>query len=198
MSKLILASSSPRRKDLLAQIGVYPDVIDSPEVDESVAKGENHKEYALRMAKEKAYRIYGQYKGDFILAADTVVVCRRKILSKAFDNACVSNYLRTLSGRRHEVLTAVVVIAPCGKIVKKVVSAKVKFKSLCEFEIEQYLESGEGTGKAGGYAIQGLAASFVKNINGSYSAIVGLPLYETNNLLTGLGYTKREFNEQDK
>lgn len=187
MPKLILASASPRRKDLLQQIGVVPDVIDASDIDEQIIKREKPRQYVKRMAEEKARCVSGKYPKDFILAADTIVVCGSKILPKAKNAQQVAQYLTLLSGRQHTVMTAICVITPDGKLVTKVASSKIRFKSLSQEEVALYASCKEGEGKAGGYAIQGAADAFVKSINGSYSNVVGLPLYEVKNLLTGLG-----------
>ena len=183
MARLILASSSPRRKELLAQVGIVPDVIELSDVDETLYDNEEPRHYVLRVAKAKAIAISEKNKSDLILAADTIVVCGGKVLAKAESNIDVEKYLNKLSGRQHTVITSVCVVVPLGKILTKIVTTKVKFKRLSKIEIKEYLKSGEGIGKAGGYAIQGIAGSFVKNINGSYSAVVGLPLYETISML---------------
>lgn len=191
MPQLILASASPRRKDLLAQAGIVPDSIISADIDETPLKGELPREYALRVACEKASKIRENNKSSFIISADTVVFCGRTIFPKAENNEQVKTCLQKLSGRSHSVLTAVCVISPEGKESIKLIATKVIFKRLSTEEITNYINSGEGVGKAGGYAIQGLAGCFVKSINGSYSSIVGLPLCETVNMLTGLGYVKK-------
>lgn len=185
---LILASASPRRKDLLVQAGISPDKIESADIDETPKKDENPRQYALRMAVEKAEIIAAKHKNAFILAADTVVICRRKIMPKAEDAGQVEYCMKELSGRQHTVITAICIITPEQKQVAKISVTKIKFKTLTKGEISSYVKSREGIGKAGGYGIQGRADIFVKNINGSYSNVVGLPLYETKNLLEGLGY----------
>lgn len=190
MPRLILASASPRRKDLLAQAGISPDLIVSADIDESPLKKELPRVYTMRMAQEKAHKVKQGYESAFIISADTVVSCGRTILPKAENTKQVQECLKILSGRSHTVLTAVCVINPEGKESLKIISTKVSFKRLSTAEIENYLKSNEGIGKAGGYAIQGLAGCFVNNINGSYSSIVGLPLCETVNMLTGLGYAR--------
>lgn len=191
MPRLILASGSPRRKDLLTQAGISPDLVISADIDESPLKKELPRVYTMRMAQEKARKVRLTNDSDFIISADTVVCCGRTILPKAGDSSQVKQCLKILSGRSHRVLTAVCVINPQGKESLKIISTKVAFKRLSNAEIEHYINSQEGIGKAGGYAIQGLAGCFVNNINGSYSSIVGLPLCETVNMLTGLGYAKK-------
>jgi septum formation protein len=188
MSKLILASASPQRQELLKQIGITPDLVIPSEINETQLKNELPRQYAMRVAEQKAMAIAKSNPGDFILSADTIVYCGRKILPKANNDADVKKFLKALSGKQHSVLTAVCVISSAGKAAAKLVVTRVKFKVLSAAEIEVYIKSGEGIGKAGGYAIQGMAGAFVKNINGSYSGVVGLPLYETTNLLLGMGY----------
>lgn len=186
--KLILASASPRRKELLSQIGISPDIISPSDIDETPKKQERPLQYARRIALGKAEKCALSNAGHFVLSADTVVACGIRILPKAENNEDVRKCLELLSGRQHNVITAVVVISPMGKISCRDVVTKVTFKKLSAVEINDYISSDEGIGKAGGYAIQGLAGSFVKNINGSYSSVVGLPLYEVKNMLNGLGY----------
>jgi len=185
---LILASASPRRKDLLLQIGITPDEIISADIDETPLKKELPSSYALRLAAEKASKVRSSNKISFIIAADTVVSCGRTILPKAESPEQVKECLQILSGRSHCVITAICVINPEGRESLRYISTKVRFKRLSAQEIDMYVKSSEGLGKAGGYAIQGIAGCFVKNINGSYSNIVGLPLFETMNSLNGLGY----------
>ncbi len=188
---LILASSSPRRKELLLNIGISPDKIIAADINETPLKKELPRIYALRMAQSKALKIRALEKNSFILAADTIVTCGRTILPKAESAEMVQKCLEILSGRSHMVMTAICVINPDGRQAIKLVTARVVFKLLSKLEINKYVTNGEGIGKAGGYAIQGHAGCFVKTINGSYSSIVGLPLYETMNMLTGLGYDKK-------
>jgi septum formation protein len=182
---LILASASPRRAALLAQAGIVPIRIVAPDVDETPKKQEFPRLYALRMAVAKAAAVAAQERDGLILAADTVVVCGRRILPKAETPDEVERCLRLLSGRRHQVLTALALIAPNAKPRTRVVTTRVAFKVLTAREIADYVASGEGEGKAGGYAIQGRAEALVKFINGSYSNVVGLPLYETVAMLGG-------------
>lgn len=183
--RLVLASASPRRRALLAQIGVVPDRIVAPEIDETPAPGELPRDYARRMAEEKAAAVQG---GDaLVLAADTVVSAGRRILDKPADAAGAVAALMLLSGRRHRVSTAVCLRGP-GRVARRLVETRVRFKRLSDAEISAYIRSGEWRGKAGGYAIQGIAAAFVPEIYGSYTNVVGLPLTETANLLAGMGY----------
>lgn len=184
----VLASASPRRLDLLAQIGLVPDAVDPAELDETPRKGELPAAYAARVAAEKAAAVAARHPAAFVLAADTVVACGRRILPKTESPAEVRQCLRLLSGRRHRVLGAVALIAPDGTDRARLVTTAVTFKRLTKQEIALYLASGEWHGKAGGYAIQGLAAAFARFISGSYSNVVGLPLAETYAVLTGAGF----------
>lgn len=188
MPKLILASQSARRISLLQQVAITPDLVTPADIDETPLKTELPRRYAMRMAQEKARIVSQKNQGDLVLAADTVVACGRRILPKAENDQQVRDCLNILSGRQHTVITAICVVSTNGKIVTKSVETKVKFKKLSAQEINDYIVSLEGIGKAGGYAIQGLAGAFVKSLNGSYSAVVGLPLCETLGLLTGLGW----------
>ena len=185
---LILASASPRRANLLAQAGIVPQLIIAPDVDEIPAKGELPRACALRLACEKARRVAQSQDAVFVLAADTVVAAGRRILPKAETPAAIEKCLLLLSGRRHQVITAVALMLPDGKLLSRAVMTRVSFKRLGAGEIAGYVASGEGVGKAGGYAIQGRAEAFVRGINGSYSNVVGLPLYETVALLHGAGW----------
>lgn len=195
MSLLILASASPRRAALLAQIGLTPDLIRAADIDETPKARELPRAYAARMAKEKAAACWNAMsEGDraqtpVVLAADTVVSAGRRILPKAHDAADVVRCLTLLSGRRHTVITAVALLRDGHKVKIKRVETKVQFRRLTPAEIKAYAALDEGWGKAGGYAIQGRAALFVKGINGSYTNVVGLPLNETHALLTGAGFT---------
>jgi septum formation protein len=182
---LILASASPRRLDLLRQIGIDPDAVDPAEIDESVRPRELPAPHALRLAREKARAVAGRHPGAFILGADTVVACGRRVLPKAEDELVARQCLELLSGRRHCVHGAVALIEPGGRLTERRVETTVAFKRLAAAEIAAYLASGEWHGKAGGYAIQGRAARFVRWISGSYSNVVGLPLFETASLLEG-------------
>ncbi len=169
---------------LLRQIGIEPARIAAPEIDETPAKGEPPRAFARRMALEKLT----PEPGAFVIAADTVVAAGRRMLHKTESREEAALYLRLLSGRRHRVHSAVAVAAPDGRIACRVVDTAVGFARLDEAQIHAYLESREWQGKAGGYAIQGLAASFIDFISGSYSGVVGLPLHETSTLLRGLGW----------
>ncbi len=212
---LVLASASPRRAGLLAQAGIVPARIMAPDVDETPLKSELPRAYVLRMATLKCEAVAklvftppleagsirrslgeggsGRGEGEgaeraLILAADTVVALGRRILPKAVDADEVERCLKLLSGRRHQVLTALALAVGNEKIRTRIVTTRVAFKVLTPAEIADYLASGEGEGKAGGYAIQGRAEAFVRFINGSYSNVVGLPLYETVSLLSGSSY----------
>jgi septum formation protein len=184
---LVLASASPRRLELLAQIGLTPDLIDPAEIDETPLPGETARLLALRLAREKAAAVAARRPGAVVLAADTVVAVGRRMLAKPADAADAARMLGLLSGRAHRVLTAVAVAAP-GRSAARLSETRVRFKRLTEREMGAYLASGEWTGKAGAYGVQGRAGAFVAALNGSYTGVVGLPLYETRALLTGLGF----------
>ena len=185
---LVLASESPRRKSLLAQAGIIPAAVIPADIDESVLKAEAPRHYAARMAAAKARAVAGIHDG-FVLAADTVVACGRRILPKAQTDNDVRKCLGLLSGRRHQVLTAVALIARDGRLHTRLVMTRVSFLRLTKDQIEAYVQCREGVGKAGGYAIQGRAEIFVKEISGSYSNVVGLPLAQTVQLLAGCGFS---------
>ena len=184
---LILASSSPRRRDLLARLGIEPSRISSPDIDEMPQKGEVPRVYALRMAEEKAVAV-ARDEGEIILAGDTTVAVGRRILQQAADADMQRKFLNLLSGRRHHVLSAVAVIDTNGRMRSSICDSIVRFKRLSPEEIESYIESGEGLGKAGGYAIQGRAEALIDWMAGSHSGVIGLPLYETRALLRASGY----------
>ncbi|MFZ5728389.1 Maf family protein [Phenylobacterium sp.] len=186
--RLVLASASPRRLDLLNQIGVTPDLVMASNVDEAPRSGETPRALAERLAREKAAALAPAHPDALVLAADTVVAVGRRILPKAEDDAEVRACLRLLSGRSHRVYTGVAVAAPGERHASRLVETRLRFKRLDAFEIDAYVASREGLGKAGGYGIQGRAGAFVTSLQGSYPAVVGLPLYETLNLLRGLGY----------
>ena len=188
--RLVLASASPRRLDLLAQIGVTPDFVEAAEIDETPLPNETPRLLANRLACAKAGKVAVVHPDVYVLAADTVVAVGRRILPKAANAQEVRACLTLLSGRAHKVLTAVAVQAPGGRIATRLVETRLHLKRLTSVEIEAYAQGGEGVGKAGGYGIQGYAGAFVMAIEGSYPAVVGLPLYETLNLLTGLGYRR--------
>jgi septum formation protein len=184
----VLASASPRRLELLRQVGIVPDVIDPANLDETPRKGELPAAHAVRLAEEKARAVIPRHPGAFILAADTVVACGRRILPKTEDEASARFCLDLLSGRRHRVHGGIALASPDGRLVLRRVDSQVAFKRLSEPEIAAYLRSGEWCGKAGGYAIQGQAAVLVRWLCGSYSNVVGLPIFETAQLLAGRGY----------
>ena len=184
---LVLASASPRRLDLLRQIGIVPGAVDPAELDETPRKDELPLPHAARLAEEKARAVAARHPGKFILAADTVVAAGRRILPKAEDERTARRCLSLLSGRRHRVHGGVALLTPEGKLLTRTVSTILTFKCLDHGEVETYIASGEWHGKAGGYAIQGLAAVYVRALSGSYSNVVGLPLYETAALLKGVG-----------
>lgn len=188
--RLVLASASPRRLDLLRQIGLTPDAVEAADLDEAPKPDETPRRLALRLAQAKAAHVAAGAPDAFVLAADTVVAVGRRVLPKAEDADQVRDCLRLLSGRAHRVLTGVAATAPGGRTVSRLVESRVHFKRLSPADLEAYLACGEGIGKAGGYAIQGHAGALVISLQGSYSGVVGLPLYETANLLAGLGYRR--------
>lgn len=185
--KLILASSSPRRRDLLARLAVVPDRVASPNINETPRKGEVPRVYALRMAEEKAQAV-SRGDGEIVIAGDTTVAVGRRILQQAADADMQRGFLQLLSGRRHHVLSAVAVIDTEGRMRSRISDSIVRFKRLGADEIDAYIDSGEGLGKAGGYAIQGRAEALIDWMAGSHSGVIGLPLYETRTLLRASGY----------
>lgn len=192
-SVLVLASASPRRVSLLAQIGITPNKICPADIDETPLPAEIPRDHAKRLAREKAQKIFQSLDGDiltnrYILAADTVVGVGRRILPKAETRQQAEHCLSLMSGRGHRVFTAVALVPSSGVILSRVVETRLTMKSLSAREIHDYLESAEWQGKAGGYGIQGFAESFISKLVGSYSNVVGLPLFETRNLLVGAGY----------
>jgi septum formation protein len=188
---LVLASASERRIDLLRQIGIAPDRIEPPDIDEAPRQGELPSVHAMRLAEEKARAVMPRHPGAYILAADTVVACGRRILPKPFDPATARRCLELLSGRRHRVHSGIALAGPDNRLTLRRVESQVAFKRLSEAEIAAYLCCGEWLGKAGGYAIQGRAAALIRWMSGSYSNVVGLPLFETAQLLAGRGYRPR-------
>jgi septum formation protein len=193
-AKLVLASGSPRRLALINQASIEPDALRPVDIDETPKRGELPRACATRLARSKAeaalalLRLDDELKGSFVVAADTVVAVGRRILPKAelLDEA--AQCLRLLSGRNHRVHTAVCLVTPKETFRQRHVETRVRFKRLSDEDIEAYLASGEWRGKAGGYAAQGIAGTFIVKIVGSYSGIVGLPLYETVSMLGGEGY----------
>jgi septum formation protein len=189
MTRLILASASPRRLDLLRQIGVAPDAVSPADIPEEPAKGETPPQHAMRLAKAKACAVAARDPDAIVLAADTVVACGRRILPKAEDRETARLCLALLSGRRHRVHGGIVAAAQ-GRQMTRLVTTIVTFKRLTDDEIAAYLDSGEWHGKAGGYAIQGRAGAFARALNGSYTNVVGLDLFATAALLRGIGWLK--------
>ncbi|HLG89175.1 MAG TPA: nucleoside triphosphate pyrophosphatase [Alphaproteobacteria bacterium] len=189
---MILASASPRRLDLLRQIGIEPDAADPAGIDESIGRNELPGPHALRLATEKARAVAARHPGALVLAADTVVACGRRLLPKAEDEATARRCLALLSGRRHRVYGGIALIAPDGREPSRLVLSQVAFKRLTAQEIDRYIRSGEWQGKAGGYAIQGLAAAYIRSLSGSYSNVVGLSVYDVQQMLTGLGWRPSE------
>jgi septum formation protein len=195
--KLVLASASPRRLALLQQAGIEPDALLPADVDETPLKNEGAKELARRLARAKAEvarktaRNQGDLKDAYILSADTVVVVGRRVLPKAEVADEAAACLRLLSGRQHKVLTSICLVTPKDAVRERIVETRVRFKRLSRDEFERYLASGEWRGKAGGYAIQGFAGTFVVKLVGSYTNVVGLPLYEAVGLLDGEGFPVR-------
>jgi len=184
--KLVLGSGSPRRKELLAQLGIVPDLILPPDIDEDPRKGELPRPYALRLAQEKAMAVPAGPE-DVVLCADTTVALGRRILGKPADAGEAAEFLTALGGRRHQVITAIAVRKGDRMLSRESLST-VKMKRLSDAELNAYLTSGEWQGKAGGYGIQGLAGAFIPWISGSFTGIMGLPVAETAALLTAIGY----------
>lgn len=190
--RLVLASSSPRRRELLTQIGLAPDSIVCPDIDETLYRGELPRQHAERLADEKltAGQSLDNQEGAFVLAADTVVAMGRRVLPKAEDTATARDCLERLSGRRHRVYGGIALSSPDGHRVARLATTIVRFKRLSTSEIDAYLAGGDWRGKAGGYAIQGMAARFIPWINGSYSNVVGLALHDVAAMLEGLGFRR--------
>ncbi len=186
--RLVLASASPRRLDLLARIGLAPDAIDPAELDETPLKDEAPRAHALRLARAKALAVAERHAGCIVLAADTVVGAGRRILPKAEDEDTARTCLALLSGRRHHVYTAIAMIDATGKLRERLSDTRLSFAVLTPATIDAYVAGGEWRGKAGGYAIQGRAEAFVRDLSGSHSGVVGLPLFETRNLLRSAGF----------
>jgi septum formation protein len=186
--RLILASASPRRLDLLARIGVVPDAVIPADIDESVPKGELPRDHALRLAREKAVAVAARESDALVLAADTVVALGRRILPKVEDEQTLRACMKLLSGRRHRVLTAIALAAPGQPLRTRLVETIIAMKALSDEEIDFYAAHGEWRGKAGGYALQGYGEVYVRFLAGSYSNVVGLPVAETRNLLKAAGH----------
>ena len=182
---LTLASASPRRRELIARLGIVPDAIVSADIDETPHEDELPRVYAARMAREKALAVEA---AGCVLAGDTVVAAGRRILPKAEDEATARKCLRLLSGRRHRVLSAIALRSPDGVLRERISETLVIFKRLSDEEIDAYISGNEWEGKAGGYAIQGSAEGLIRRIDGSHSGVVGLPLYETRTLLQSAGF----------
>lgn len=189
-SKIILASASPRRVDLLAQIGIVPDQITPADIDETPLKGEHPKNLAKRLSIQKAQKIFEANKDAFVLAADTTVACGARLMDKPKDADDARRILNILSGRRHRVYGGICVMAPSGKMISRLCETVVITRRLSKNDIEKYIESCDWEGKAGAYAIQGVASSFIKYIAGSYSNIIGLSLYDVSRMLETAGYKK--------
>ncbi len=187
-ASLVLASASPRRLELLAQAGIAPDVVDAADIDESTLKNETPRLLALRLAGEKARVVAGRRPGAYVLGADTIVAVGRRVLGKPADEAEARRMLRLLSGRGHRVYTGVTVVAPDGREASRLGEARVKFKRFGPEDMAALISSGEWRGVAGAYRIQGRAGALVTGLIGSYTAVVGLPLYEAAGLLAGLGW----------
>lgn len=187
---LILASASPRRKELLALIGVAPDEVIAADIDETPQKAELPSPLVVRLATGKAERVASDHPDAFVLGSDTVVAVGRRILPKPEDANEARNFLKLLSGRSHRVWSGVALVKPDGSVLTRSVETRVKVRRLDDASLDEYIASEEWAGKAGAYAIQGLFAKHIVSIIGSYTNIVGLPLYETSNLLTGAGWQK--------
>ncbi len=187
---LVLASASPRRLDLLRQVGLEPDHVVPADLDESPRAQETPRQLALRLAQAKAQLVAGQWPGAFVIGADTVVALGRRVFGKPQDEPEARHMIGRLSGRAHRVLTAVAVAAPDGRVASRLSESRIAFKRLTPTELDDLIACEEWRGAAGGYRIQGRAAGCVINLQGSYSGVVGLPLYETLALLGGLGFRR--------
>jgi len=193
---LVLASASPRRLDLLRQIGAEPDQVDPADIDETPGRDETPRRLALRLALGKASTVAARHPDAFVLGSDTLVAVGLRILNKPEDEAEARRMLALLSGRTHKVLTGVAVIAPGGRTASRLVETKVRFKRLSAEETDDFIAAGDWRDAAGGYKIHQRAGGFVTDLSGSYSAVVGLPLYETRMLLEGLGWRPSRPNTQ--
>lgn len=185
---LILASASPRRLELLAQIGIVPDQVEPSDIDETPMASETPRQVAARLALAKATAVAAGRPDAYVLAADTVVAVGRRLLGKPATTDEATSMLTLMSGRNHRVFTGVAVAAPAGRTASRVSESRVAFKRLSQADLASLIDNGEWRGVAGGYRIQGRAGALISHLIGSYSGVVGLPLYETVNLLTGLGY----------
>jgi len=186
--RFILASASPRRRELLGRLGVVPDATIPADIDETPLKGELPAAYVQRVAAQKAAALAAEHQGAFILSGDTTVAAGRRILPKTEEEAEARRCLALLSGRRHKVLSAVTLVAPDGTARHRLSTSLVAFKRLTLQEVDDYIAGGEWRGKAGGYAIQGRAEALIRWMSGSYSGVMGLPLFETRSLLISAGY----------
>ncbi len=187
---LVLASASPRRLELLRQVGVEPDLVDPADIDETPLKDETPRRLVARLALGKAQAVAGRRAGAYVLAADTIVAVGRRILNKPTDEADARRMLDLVSGRAHRVLTGVAVIAPDGRVGQRLSETRLQFKRLTKGEIDAFIASGEWRDAAGGYKIHQRAGAFCLSLSGSFTGVVGLPLYETLALLEGLGYRR--------
>ena len=185
---LVLASASPRRLELLRQVGIEPDRVDPADIDETPLRDETPRRLVARLALGKAQAVAARHPAAHVLAADTIVAVGRRILGKPQDEADARRMLTLLSGRPHKVLTGVAVIAPGGRTASRVVESRITFKRITDRELDAFIAGGDWTDASGGYKIHRLAGAFVTDISGSYTSVVGLPLYETLNLLGGLGW----------
>lgn len=185
---LILASASPRRLELLAQIGVIPDAVIAAEVDETPLKDETPRRLVLRLAQLKAGAVAAGRPDAFVLGADTIVAVGARILGKPADAAEAEKMLRLMSGRAHRVLTGVALVAPSGRTATRLSETRIKFRRLSDHDVARHIAAGEWKDAAGAYKIQGISGADVAQLSGSHSAVVGLPLFETRNLLSGLGW----------
>ena len=188
LAPLVLASASPRRRELLAQVGITPDHIDPPDIDETPLRDETPRRMVLRLAQAKAAAVAARHPEAFVLAADTTVAVGRRILNKPEDEAQAKRMLQLLSGRAHRVYTGVTVAAPDGRTASRLSETAIKFKRLLAAELDAYVASGEWRDAAGGYKVHQSAGAFVMSLQGSFTGVVGLPLYETRALLEGLGF----------
>lgn len=189
-NKLILASASPRRVDLLAQIGIVADAVIPADIDETPLKGEHPKKLAQRLAIEKAKKIHASHPDSFVLGADTTVSCGQRLMDKPKDADDARRILNILSGRRHRVNGGICLITPSGKVLSRLCETTVSVKRLTPKDIDAYIDGGDWEGKAGAYAIQGVASTFIRYISGSYSNIIGLSLYDVSQMLEASGYKK--------
>ena len=189
-SRLVLGSASPRRLQLLAQVGVTPDLVDPADIDETVLKDETPRMLVKRLAVGKASAVAARHPDDFVLGADTIVAVGTRVLGKPVDETDARRMLKLLSGRNHKVLTGVAVIAPGGKTASRIVESRITFKRLTQDETDAFIASRDWDDAAGGYKIHQRAGAFVTNLQGSFPGVVGLPLYETLALLTGLGWNR--------